>query len=270
MPSVPERLFASVSRACAVIVAGVPLVAVGILLWSGITAALSARAFAVNSGLFATAGFTLVVCATAGVVGGAIGIGCAVAAEELAPAAIRGAIEAAIGFLGALPAVAYGWFALVFFAPLVDRETLGGATQFLVATLLLAVMVAPTTCALVTRALRRIPDLTRHAAAACGASRLQTAALVVVPAFRRRIAAAVLAAFARAIGEATAVQILFATLARRGIEAPGTTASWLLSTLVVPANSVAGEVSLAALALIAVAVACGLFVAREYRGMQWA
>jgi ABC-type phosphate transport system permease subunit len=148
---------------------------------------------------------------------------------------------------------------------------LGSATQFAAATAVLAAMVMPTTCALVTRALRRVPASTRQAAAAAGASRLQTTALVILPALRRRIGAALLAAFARAAGEATALQILFTALAAYGMIPAATTASWIFATATAaPSANSAAALSLAALALLVVGAGCGLVVAREYRGAQWA
>jgi phosphate transport system permease protein len=272
MPSVAERFFAGVSRACAFLVAVVPLAAFAVLSWTAVSAFLVLRAEPGAGAFAATIVFTAAVCASAAILGGAVGIGCAVAAEELAPPAVRGAIDAAIAFLGAIPAVAFGWFAYTLIVPLAARQPLGAGTPFAAATLVLAAMTAPTACILVKRALRRIPDVTRHAAAAAGASRLQTTALVVVPALRSRIAAALLAAFARALGEATAMQILLSALARHGVESAATTASWVFSTLVTapPSAAIAGEVSTGALALFVVVSACALLVAREYRGLQWA
>jgi phosphate transport system permease protein len=271
MPSVPERLFAALLQACAVIVAFVPLGAAGALLWIGISHALASHAIPGAGGLAATAVFTIAAAAAAAVIGGTLGIGCALAAEELAPSAVRGAIEAAVAFLGTVPAVAFGWFAAVSIAPLAAARPLGSATQFAAAAVVLAVMVVPTTCSLVTRALRRVPDAVRHAAASAGASRLQTTAFVILPALRRHIGAAVLAAFARAVGEATALQILFAALAAYGIVPAATTASWIFASATAAPNAdTAAALSFAALALLVIGSGCGLIVAREYRGAQWA
>jgi phosphate transport system permease protein len=271
MQSVPERLFTAIVRVCALAVASAPITAVLVLCWVGGGAVMAARSLPGASGLASTAGLTLAVAATAAVAGGALGIGCAIAAEEIVPSAVRGAIGGSIGFLGALPSVAFGWFAVVFVAPVAARQPLGGATAYAAASIVLAAMVAPTACALVTRALRRVPDSVRHAAAAAGASRLQTTVLIVVPALRRRIALAVVAAFARAVGEATALQVLFAALALRGSATAATTASWIFSSAVAaPSATTAAQLSFAGLVLVAVAAACAFLVAREYRGMQWA
>ena len=271
MPSVPERLFTAFVQACAVVVAAVPLAAAGTLSWIGVSHALASRSLPGLDGFAATVAFTVVAAAAAAFIGGSLGIGCALAAEELAPSAIRGAIEAAVAFLGAVPAVAFGWFAVVCVAPLAAAQPLGSATQFAAAAVVLAAMVVPTTCALVTRALRRVPDAVRHAAASAGASRLQTTALVILPALRRQIGAAVLAAFARAVGEATALQILFGALAAYGIVPAATTASWIFATATAaPTADTAAALSFAGLALLIIGSGCGFIVAREYRGAQWA
>ena len=271
MPSLPERLFAALTRASAVVVAAVPLAVVGVLAWTGIGGALAPHLAPPIVGLAQTASFTLAVVATAAIVGGAVGVGCAIAAEELAPAAFRAAIEAAIGFLAAMPAVAIGWFAAYAVAPFSEAHSLGRASQFVAAAVVLAAMTAPTACGLVTRALRRVPDAMRQAAGAAGASRLQTTALVIVPALGRRIAAAVLASFARAIGEATALQMLFFALYRHGFAPASTTASLLFEKAAFGLLATTfPAASLAALALLAVAAGCSIIVSREYRGMQWA
>jgi phosphate transport system permease protein len=271
MPLVSEGLFTALARACAVIVAAVPIAVGGALVW------LAVRALNASAGMeqlpvtLALVAFTLAVSAAAAIAGGILGIGCAFAAEELSPAPVRGAILASIEFLGAMPAVAFGWFAASAISRLTKDQIAGASTPFVAASIVLAIMVAPTACALATRALRRLPDAVRHAAAAAGASRLQTTALVMMPALRRRLAAATLAAFARAAGEATALQILFAVLVRNGGLSSATLASWIFSTATfAPSPESAARLALPALLLFALSIGCALLVARESRGIQWA
>jgi len=145
----------------------------------------------------------------------------------------------------------------------------GAITAFIASTVLLTAMAVPASAGLVTQALRRIPDRVRQAAAAAGARRLFTIAAVIVPAVRRRIAAALLAAFLRAIGEATALQILFAWLGPSGGGAR-TVASWIFQTATLR-NDATGLPALAlpALALLLVCVVGTFVIDREFRGMQW-
>jgi ABC-type phosphate transport system permease subunit len=269
MSSVTVRLFAGTARACAMVVVVVPAVAVASLLWAAFRPALPTEPMSLSI-LGSVAFFSLAVAATAAAVGGGIGIGCAIAAEELAAGPARSLIEAAIAFLGATPAVVYGWFAIVLVVPVVERISSGPLAGYAAASIVLAAMVVPTACDLVSRALRKVPDQVRQAAAAVGASRLQSTAFVVIPALRRRIGAALLAAFARAIGEATAMQILFAYLgAATGL--PATIASFTFGAVVTHGPSMIQTwVLLAGLSLFAFTAACALLVDREYRGMQWA
>jgi len=110
----------------------------------------------------------------------------------------------------------------------------------------------------------------RFAAAASGATRLQTTTHVIVPAMRRRIAIAGLAAFARSIGEATAMQVLFVALARDGVRAVPTTAATVFSRLALGPPAADPSYYIAALVLLCVAAACVLAVGREVGGPQWA
>jgi ABC-type phosphate transport system permease subunit len=269
MPHVTVRLFAGAAQACAVLVAAVPAAAVAALLWASIRSGISVDLPAL--GAFGTAAlFSLGVAATAAVIGGVLGIGCAVAAEELAAGPARAVIEAAIAFLGVTPAVVYGWFAIVLVVPFVDRLSSGAMAAYAGASAVLTAMVVPTACGLVTRAMREIPDEVRQAAAAAGASRLQTTAFVIIPALRGRIRAALAAALARAIGEATALQILFAYLVGISV-VPPTAASLMFWTVVhVQPETIASAVWMSALALLVVVIVCASFVDREYREMQWA
>jgi len=270
MSPLVERLFAWLGRACAVLVASVPLAAGGVLIWL-VLRALAGAPGAVPAGplpsLIAASVGTAILAA---LVGGAIGVGCAVTAEELAPSPMRTAIATAIGFLGAMPAVAFGWFAASIVAPAIANAP-GALAPYAGAAAILAAMAAPTACALTTRALRRMPDAIRQAAAALGASRLQTTVMVLIPALRRQIAAAGLAAFARAVVEATTVQTLFAALANANGSVSATATSWILaSATVAPSVSVVERLAPAALFAMLIAFGCALLVSREFRGLQWA
>ena len=272
MPSFPERLFTAFCRAFAVVAALVPVSAALVLVWAVLSYAFGPSA-SDGRGLAQIILLTIGTAVAGALGGGVLGVGSALAAEELSPGPVRRAINMAIALLSAIPAVAYGWFAVLSIGPLAAAHPLGAATPFIAASVVLAVMVAPTTCALVTRALARIPSATRHAAAAAGANRLQTTALTILPSLRGRIGAAVLAAFARAIGEATALQILFAALAAAGSTSAATLATWLFSTaagLHLPNGQALGLLSCGALALLAIETGCALVAAQTYRGAQWA
>lgn len=271
MAPLSERLIGVLSRGCAVLVTLVPLAAAGSLAWFGVGALLGGFALGELKGVAGLVLFTLVVAGSAAFFGGALGVGCALAAEELAPAPVRTAIEGAIGFLGALPAVAFGWYASVLVAPISGDGKGSAVATFVAATAVLSAMVAPTTCALCTRALRRVPDSVRNAAAAAGASRMQTTALVVVPAMQKRIVIALVAALGRAVSEATALMILFAAMGRFDGLSRATVASWILSVATTaPSSFVAEQLALPTLAVLLIAAACAFAVSKEYKDLQWA
>lgn len=270
MPSIPERLFAACCRVCAASVSLTPVVVILLLVWASVTTTMESTVGTETGKWLGIIGSTLGISAAAALVGGMLGAGAALAAEELVPPPMRRVVEGAIGFFGAIPAVAFGWFAVTVIAPYAAASRLGHASAYAVAAAVLSVMTAPTACALVTRGLRRIPASMRLAAAAAGASRLQTTALVVMPAFRRRVGVAVLAALARALGEATAMQMIFAAFAREGFPAAMTAASAAFGELV--AGSPASDASnyIAALLLMCAAAAGALAVRRKAGEPRWA
>lgn len=270
MPSVPERLFAACCRFCAACVALTPVVVIVLLVWASVTTTMESTVQTESGRWLGVVASTLAVSVASAAVGGTLGAGAALAAQELVPRPMRRIIEGAIGFFGAIPAVAFGWAAVTVIVPFAATSPLGPLSPYAAATAVLSVMVAPTSCALVTRGLRRVPVSVREAAAAAGASRLQTTALVVMPAFRRRIGVAALAAFARAIGEATAMQILFSALAGRGVAAATTAAAAVFGGLTGGLPTADASNYIAALLLLCVAGAGALGVRRKAGEPRWA
>src|SRR5215472_4886249 len=270
MPSVSERLFAACCKLCAAIVAVTPIAILALLVWAALTLTFEANGRVEFSGWLAVVASTIVVSLIAAILGGALGAGAAFAAEELSSTPVRRTIEGAIGFFGAIPSVAFGWFAATVIVPATATNPLGFVTPYAVAAAVLTVMTAPTACALVMRGLPRVPTSVRFAAAAAGATRLQTTAFVVVPALRRRIAIAGLAAFARSIGKATAMQVLYAALAREGVRATPTAAATVFARLALGPPAADPSYYIAALVLLCVAAVCVLAVGREVGGPQWA
>ncbi|MDB5220835.1 MAG: Phosphate transport system permease protein PstC [Myxococcaceae bacterium] len=153
--------------------------------------------------------------------GGAVVIGAipavlaAVWATEFAPRPARPTYRRIMEVAAAVPSVVYGWLALVYLIPqmeklahllLGDRAT--GGEGLATAAVLLGVMIAPTVLLLSLDALARVPSALRDASAALGASPWQTAMRVVVPHGWRGIIIAVFFGFARAAGETMAVQMV--------------------------------------------------------------
>ncbi|MDO8314611.1 MAG: phosphate ABC transporter permease subunit PstC [Rugosibacter sp.] len=104
--------------------------------------------------------------------------------------------------LGGVPTIVYGYFALTFVAPLLQKiyPDLPGFS-LLSAGLVMGIMIIPYVSSLSEDAMRAVPMALREGSYAMGATRLQTALRVVVPAAFSGIAAAYILGISRAVGE---------------------------------------------------------------------
>jgi phosphate transport system permease protein len=135
---------------------------------------------------------------------------------EFAPESLRRVHRRVMEVASAIPSVVYGWLALVYLVPLVGNvgHLLKGPDApitgegLAAASILLAVMIAPTVLLLSLDALSRVPRALREASAALGASPWQTAFRVSFPYAWRGLLVAVFFGFARAAGETMAVQMV--------------------------------------------------------------
>ena len=160
-------------------------------------------------------GILPLICGTFLVAGGAlvvalpIGLGTAVYLSEYAKPRIRGCLKPILEVLAGIPTVVYGYFALTFITPHVLRPLIPQTEVFNAASaaLVVGVMIIPTIASLCDDAFRAVPRTLREAAYALSATRLEVSTRVVVPAAMSGVVAAVLLAFARAIGETMAVTL---------------------------------------------------------------
>src|ERR1700722_197674 len=153
---------------------------------------------------------------------GAIALGAAPAVlaavwlTEFASESVRRAYRRVLEIASAVPSVVYGWLALVYLVPILEKvaHSLRGddapvtGEGLAAAALLLAVMITPTILLLSLDALSRVPRALRDASAALGASPWQTAFSVSVPYGWRGLLVATFFGFARAAGETMAVQMV--------------------------------------------------------------
>ncbi len=104
--------------------------------------------------------------------------------------------------LGGVPTIVYGYFALTFVAPLLQKiyPALPGFS-LLSAGLVMGIMIIPYVSSLSEDAMRAVPMALREGSYAMGATRLQTALRVVVPAATSGIASAYILGISRAVGE---------------------------------------------------------------------
>jgi phosphate transport system permease protein len=152
----------------------------------------------------------------AAILGAAPAVLAAVWLTEFAPESVRRLHRRVMEIASAIPSVVYGWLALIYLVPLVadaghlvkgpDAPITGEGLA--AASILLAVMIAPTVLLLSLDALSRVPRALREASAALGASPWQTAFRVSFPYAWRGLLVAVFFGFARAAGETMAVQMV--------------------------------------------------------------
>lgn len=151
---------------------------------------------------------TVLVSAIALVVAVPMGLLSAIYLSEYAPENVRRVVKPVLELLAGVPTVVYGYFALTFVTPLLQTwlPTLSGFNA-LSPGLVMGLMILPLVSSLSEDAMRAVPRGLREGAYALGATRMQTAWQVVVPAAFSGITAAVILAASRAIGETMIVAI---------------------------------------------------------------
>jgi phosphate transport system permease protein len=104
--------------------------------------------------------------------------------------------------LGGVPTIVYGYFALLFVTPLLQKiyPELPGF-NLLGAGIVMGIMIIPYVSSIAEDAMRAVPMSLREGSYAMGATRFQTAVKVVVPAAISGIASAYILGISRAVGE---------------------------------------------------------------------
>jgi phosphate transport system permease protein len=122
--------------------------------------------------------------------------------SEFAPFKVREIAKPFLELLGGVPTIVYGYFALLFVTPLLQRiyPDLPGF-NLLSAGIVMGIMIIPYVASISEDAMRAVPMSLREASYAMGATRLQTALRVVFPAAFSGVAAAYILGISRAVGE---------------------------------------------------------------------
>ncbi len=162
------------------------------------------------------------VCGTFLVAGGAllvavpIGLGSGIFLSEYAPPGVRSVVKPILEVLAGIPTVVYGYFALIFVTPKIIQPLVPDADIFNAASaaIVVGIMIIPTIASLSDDAFRAVPRSLREGAYALSATRLEVSTRVVFPAAMSGVVAAVILAFARAIGETMAVTLAAGAMAR--------------------------------------------------------
>jgi phosphate transport system permease protein len=136
------------------------------------------------------------------------GLCAAIYLSEYAPSAVRRSVKPILEVLAGIPTVVYGYFALLFVTPALQRAipSMSGFNA-LSPGIVMGVMILPLMSSLSEDALRAVPRDLREAALALGATRFQTTMRIVVPAAFSGLSASAVLAVSRAIGETMIVAI---------------------------------------------------------------
>jgi phosphate transport system permease protein len=137
-----------------------------------------------------------------------LGLLSAIYLSEFAKEPVRRTVKPLLEILAGIPTVVYGYFALLFVTPLLQRviPQLAGFNA-LSPGIVMGIMIIPLVASLSEDAMYAVPQGLREAAYALGSSTLQVSLRVVVPAAFSGIAASFLLAISRAIGETMIVAI---------------------------------------------------------------
>lgn len=161
-----------------------------------------------SEGLFGIAPMivgSLAVTAGAMLIGGTLGLGCAIILTQFAPPKVTAVLKPAIELLAGIPSVVYGFIGVVLLVPLISQYLGGPGLSVLAASVVLGVMILPTVTSISVDTLNSVPRSYREGSIALGATEWQTTHMVMLKAGRSGIVAAMILGMGRAVGETMAV-----------------------------------------------------------------
>jgi len=139
-----------------------------------------------------------------------VGLCVAIYLSEYASERTRKIIKPTLETLAGIPTVVYGYFALTWMTPLL-RQLFGKGVVDIYNTasagLVMGILLLPLIATISEDALHAVPNSLREAAYGLGATKLETSIKIVLPAAISGIAAAILLAISRGIGETMIVAI---------------------------------------------------------------
>ena len=139
-----------------------------------------------------------------------VGMGIAIYLSEYASPRFRATLKPILEIIAGIPTVVFGFFALAFMTPLL--KGIFGAERveiFNVASagIVIGILIIPLVSSMAEDALSAVPRALREASYGVGATKLETAMKVVVPAALSGLSAAFIVAISRAFGETMVVAI---------------------------------------------------------------
>jgi phosphate transport system permease protein len=163
-----------------------------------------------NFGIWPLVTSTLMTTVIAMLIAIPLGMGVAVYLSEYAKPRVRNILKPILEVLAGIPTIVYGFFALTFMTPLL-RDIFGKDVVQIYNTasagLVMGILILPLISSMTEDALSAVPRSLREAAYGMGATKLEVALQVVVPAALSGIAAAIIVGISRAIGETMIVAV---------------------------------------------------------------
>jgi phosphate transport system permease protein len=161
-------------------------------------------------GIWSLVNATLLVSLIAMLVALPLGLMVAIFLSEYASHRVRGILKPILEVLAGIPTVVYGYFALTFVTTLLRGVIGDNVVQIynsLSAGIVVGILILPLVASMAEDALSAVPRALREAAFGLGATKLETAVKVVLPAATSGVAAAFIVAISRAVGETMIVAI---------------------------------------------------------------
>src|ERR687890_2094557 len=152
---------------------------------------------------------TLMVTVIAMAVSVPLGLMSAIYLSEYAPLRVRDILKPSLELLAGIPTIVYGFFAVTFIRPDLLKLIFPGIGPFsaLAAGIAVGIMTIPLVASLSEDAMRAVPRSLREGGYALGATKLEVATRIVVPAAISGIIASSILATSRAIGETMIVAL---------------------------------------------------------------
>lgn len=131
-----------------------------------------------------------------------LSLGCAVLIQVVAPRGAGRFLNAVVYWMTGIPTVVYGFVGIFLLVPLI-RQIFGHGSGLctLTAALMLALLVAPTMILFFVQGLAQVPRSYLTAAAALGATPVQSLVYIMLPNAWRTLSAGLILAFGRAVGD---------------------------------------------------------------------
>ena len=147
-------------------------------------------------------------------IGVPVGILMSIFMARFCPEKLYRILKPIVDLLAGIPSIVYGFFGLVVLVPFIREHFKGNGNSILTASILLGIMILPTIIGPTESALRSVSESYYEGSLALGATKERSIFVVMLPAAKSGILAAVVLGIGRAIGETMAVIMVAGNQAR--------------------------------------------------------